>query len=244
MKVTDRDAGQDRAGGARVVPSARRALSDGCVSASSRYWKLATFYEDQKRYDLAPRRPVAARHALSRDALRRVVGGRRAVRQEGQGQGEGSRGVRQGPLLVKHGTRTHRRRPSSGWHFSAPNDMAHLLGYRRRHGRHARARDRRAGPHRRLGDERSRAVRVAADRLGRAGPARLVARDGRGRAFRGCAGRTWCGLESPPSVSPARCTAPRCSTRKARSCARRCSGAISGPTRSAARSPSASARAD
>ena len=42
--------------------------------------------------------------------------------------------------------------------------------HRRRHRRHARARDRRARPHRRLGDHEHVPVRVAADRLGRAGP--------------------------------------------------------------------------
>ena len=78
--------------------------------------------------------------------------------------------------------------------------------HRRRHGRHARARDRRAGPYRRVGDERARAVRLAADRLGRAGPARLVARDGRGRAGRDREGRRR--RRSRPSASPARCTAP------------------------------------
>ena len=54
--------------------------------------------------------------------------------------------------------------------------------HRRRHRRHARDRDRRGRAHHRVGDRRARPVRLAADRVGRTGSARLVARDLRRRA--------------------------------------------------------------
>ena len=68
------------------------------------------------------------------------------------------------------------------------------------------------GPDHRVGDGRARAVRVAAARLGRTGPARLVARDRRGRARRARGAGIDGGGDRRRRASPARCTARRCST--------------------------------
>ena len=100
MKVTDPTLGKTVPASLVIVPSARRALSDG-GGQRARLWKLASLLRGPEAVRSRGGRPVAARHALPAHALRRVVGGRRAVRKEGQGQGEGCRGVQQGPLLLE-----------------------------------------------------------------------------------------------------------------------------------------------
>ena len=239
MKVTDPTLG-------KTVPAAlvsyRQLVERYPTAASSEARLLEARHLLRGPEAVRPRggRPVAAWHALPGNALRRVVGGRRAVRQEGQGQGEGCRGVRQGPLLLEalQGRTEEGAVVRAGilpgsqatWHICSVSTSAPA------------ARARSSSTSAAASSPRRRASTCRSRRLRPAGPSRTRATGGARRseavrAVLASAGRSAADVDRGDRLlrPDARLDAAR--RAKARSCARRCSGAISGPTRSAARSP-------